>query len=250
VGHAEIRLRTSNGGDSWIIEHTGTDYEYLQVYFYDENIGWILGTSGYWTGNPSVILYTDNNGVPVELVSFNAEVENNNVLLSWITATEINNLGFEVERKTDNEDWRTIGFVEGKGTTTEIQNYYYTDDLFGVTASKFYYRLKQIDYDGTFEYSEIIEMEVGIPTEFSLEQNYPNPFNPTTKINFQIPELCFVTLKVYDVLGSEIATLVNGEKAIGTYELTWYAEQFPSGIYFYKLQSGPFVETKKMILLK
>jgi len=121
VGHAEIRLRTSNGGDSWIIEHTGTDYEYLQVYFYDENIGWILGTSGYGTGNPSVILYTDNNGLPVELVSFNAEVENNNVLLSWITATEINNLGFEVERKTDNEDWRTIGFVEGKGTTTEIQ---------------------------------------------------------------------------------------------------------------------------------
>ncbi len=110
--------------------------------------------------------------------------------------------------------------------------------------------LKQIDYDGSFEFSDEIEIEVSIPIEYSLSQNFPNPFNPATTIKYQIPELSFVTIKVYDVLGSEIETLVNEENQFGIYEITWYAENLPSGVYFYRLQADSFVETKKMVLMK
>ncbi|MCH7964551.1 MAG: lamin tail domain-containing protein [Bacteroidetes bacterium] len=115
---------------------------------------------------------------------------------------------------------------------------------------KYSYRLKQIDYNGTFEYSKIIEIDVDAPLEFELSQNFPNPFNPSTKINYQIPKLSLVTLKVYDVLGNEVATLVNEEKSAGNYEVEFNATTLPSGIYFYKLQAGSFVETKKMVLMK
>jgi len=105
-------------------------------------------------------------------------------------------------------------------------------------------------YDGSFEYSEIVEVEIGIPTEFSLAQNYPNPFNPTTTIKYQIPEVSFVTLRIYDVLGNEIATLVNEQKPADSYEVEFNASNLPSGIYFYRIQVGSFVETKKMVLMK
>ncbi|MBT8379041.1 MAG: T9SS type A sorting domain-containing protein [Ignavibacteria bacterium] len=143
-----------------------------------------------------------------------------------------------------------IGFVEGNGTTTEIQNYIFIDNLFEVEPGLLYYRLKQVDFDGSFEYSDAVEVEVTIINEFKLLQNYPNPFNPTTKIEYQIPKLSFVTIKVYDVLGNEIATLVNNEKQAGSYEISWYSENLPSGVYFYRLQAGNFIDTKKMILLK
>jgi len=190
--------------------------------------------------------------IPVELVSFNADVSNNFVKLNWLTITEKNNYGFEIERSknsTDKSDnWEKIGFVKGKGTTTEIQSYAFNDEY--LPAGKYSYRLKQIDFDGTTSYSNIIEVDIDLPNAFSLEQNYPNPFNPSTTINYQIPELSFVTLKVYDVLGSEVATLVNKELPVGNYEIEFDATTLPSGIYFYRLQAGSFVETKKMVLMK
>ena len=186
--------------------------------------------------------------VPVELTSFSANVVNGGVVLSWTTATEINNSGFQVERSKDNESFKQITFVPGFGTTTEPKSYSYTDN--SVNSGTYYYRLTQIDLNGGYSYSEVLEVNFGLPTEFALEQNYPNPFNPTTTISYSIQELSFVTLKIYDVLGSEVAILVNNKKPAGNYEVEFDATGLPSGTYFYRIQAGNFVETKKMILLK
>jgi hypothetical protein len=193
--------------------------------------------------------------VPVELVSFSATKDEKDIVLNWSTATELNNLGFEVERSTDNQIFGRIGFVEGKGTTTENQEYSFRDNTL-TSEGKYFYRLKQVDHDGIFTYSEVIEVEYNwLPSEFSLSRNYPNPFNPSTKIIFTIPrdvrgKTIEVSLKVYDLLGNEIATLVNEEKPAGTYEVEFDGNGLPSGVYFYSLYAGNFLSTKKMILLK
>jgi hypothetical protein len=187
--------------------------------------------------------------VPVELISFSSSVEGNVVNLSWLTATELNNLGFEIERGSNETDWRTIGFIEGKGTTSEPQQYSYIDKLTGIESTKLYYRLKQIDFDGSFEYSNTIEVEIA-PSVFSLSQNYPNPFNPNTTIKYSIPLSSNVVIKVFNVLGDEVTTLVDEQKQAGTYELTFNAENLSSGVYFYQLKAGTFIETKRMILIK
>ncbi len=186
--------------------------------------------------------------IPVELVSFTALVVDNGILLSWSTATETNNAGFTIERGTDSENFSDIGFIAGKGTTTETQIYSYLDN--SVKTGKYYYRLKQTDYDGTFKYLNVVSAEVGLPTKFVLEQNYPNPFNPTTKISWQTPVAGWQTLKIYDALGNEVTTLVNEFKEAGVHELEFDASNLASGIYLYKLTAGNFVQTKKMILNK
>ena len=191
--------------------------------------------------------------IPVELTSFTADVSENDVLVEWITATETNNQGFEIQRRDYGNEFAAIGFVEGNGTTTQTHSYSYTDK--NLNGGKYYYRLKQIDFDGSYEYSNVIEVSVNIPTVFSLEQNYPNPFNPATIIKYSIPENSYVTLKIYDILGDEIETLVNEEKPAGTYELEFNSHSsdvrnLTSGVYFYQLKAGSFVETKKMVLLK
>jgi hypothetical protein len=192
--------------------------------------------------------------IPVELVSFNASVNNNSVMLNWITASELNNSGFEIEKQIGSKQsaisnfWERIGFVEGNGTTTEINYYSFIDEE--VSAGKYFYRLKQIDFDGTFEYSDIIEVEVNIPTEFSLLQNYPNPFNPSTKIDYSIPSDGFVSLTIYNTIGQEVSTLVSEQQTAGNYSIGFSGEKLPSGLYFYSLRSGDFSETKKMLLLK
>ncbi|RPI63015.1 MAG: T9SS C-terminal target domain-containing protein [Ignavibacteriales bacterium] len=187
--------------------------------------------------------------IPVELVSFNASLNQSNVSLSWTTATELNNRGFSVQRKVENK-WQDVGFVEGNGTTTEINSYSYIDDISSIESfGKIYYRLKQIDYDGSFSMSsEVLVMMT--PAEYKLSQNYPNPFNPVTRINFQLPYASNVTLKIYDVVGSEVATLVNEIKAAGNYNFDFNASSLASGVYYYKLQAGDFVQNKKMILMK
>jgi hypothetical protein len=202
--------------------------------------------------------------IPVELSSFTAIVKENDIQLFWTTVTEINNRGFEIEKINDSkskiiQDWEMIGFVPGYGTSTEPKSYSFVDK--DVTTGKHKYRLKQIDFDGSFEYSEIIETEVIQKLNYLLEQNYPNPFNPVTSISYTIPDFslsksegCFVTLKVFDVLGNEIVTLVNEEKAPGTYEVNFQSlvnnNQLASGIYYYQLKAGEFIQTKKMILLR
>ena len=199
--------------------------------------------------------------VPVELTSFTTSVNKNDVLLSWSTATETNNQGFEIERaslnpqsKIENPQWLKIGYVPGYGTSTEKHTYTFVDEI--LKEGKYQYRLKQIDFDGTSNYSATVEIEINSPVQFSLEQNYPNPFNSSTKIKFTVPvtlsevEGSLVTLKVFDVLGNEVATLVNEEKTSGSYEVEYNTVGLSSGVYFYKLQVGNLVETKKMLLLK
>jgi len=195
--------------------------------------------------------------LPVELLTFSASLLNGNVNLTWISTSETNNQGFEILRfAQDDIDWSKIGFVEGRGTTTEPQFYSFTDE--SLQPGKYQYRLKQIDFDGSFEYSKVVEVTVQESTKFSLFQNYPNPFNPTTKIKYEIPNvetrhassLQFIALKVYDILGNEVASLVNEEKQPGFYEVEFNAKELSSGIYYYQLNTGTFIQTKKMILLK
>lgn len=191
--------------------------------------------------------------VPVELVSFTASVSrlstDNFVELSWATATELNNHGFFIERKTAESDWLNLGFVKGNGTTTETNFYSYTDTK--VPTGSYYYRLKQVDFNGTFQFFELSDVvNVITLSTYYLSQNYPNPFNPSTKIAWQLKNDGLVTLKVYDQLGKEVATLVNEEKPAGSYEIEFNASSLASGVYYYKLTAGNFVETRKMILMK
>jgi hypothetical protein len=170
--------------------------------------------------------------------------------LQWSTATETNNSGFNIERKSSLSDWETIGFVTGFGTTTEPRSYSYNDAY--LNAGSYVYRLKQVDYDGSFEYSDIVEVVTNSPVEYTLDQNYPNPFNPATKIRFTISELRFAILKVYDVLGNEIAILVNEELPAGEYEVEFDASLYnlSSGFYFVRMEAGSFTTTRKITLMK
>jgi hypothetical protein len=187
--------------------------------------------------------------VPVELTSFTANVNNlGQVVLNWETATEVNNQGFEIERRTESSEYRTVGFVEGNGTISEPRSYNYTD----ITAENGinYYRLKQIDFNGTYEYSSEIEVDVNGPLTFDLAQNYPNPFNPSTNIKYSVPESGNVKLSVFNTVGEEVAILVDGFSESGFFEVSFNASSLPSGVYLYKLQSANSVQTKKMMLLK
>ena len=186
--------------------------------------------------------------IPVEFTSFTASAKGKEVTLNWSTATELNNQGFEVQRKFGGNDFVTIGLVKGNGTTTSPNNYTYVDKL--VDAGKYFYRLKQIDYGGKYEYSQEVEVNWSPFTTYKLEQNYPNPFNPTTTIGFGIPEKGNVRISVLNILGEEIKVLLNEEKEAGYHSTEFNASDLPSGVYFYKLQAGNFVETKKMILLR
>jgi len=186
--------------------------------------------------------------IPVELTSFTASVNSNNVFLNWRTATETNNKGFEVQRKTLNSDWTNISFINGQGTTTRSHQYSYTDR--NLEAGNYFYRLKQIDFNGSFEYSNIVTANVFTADKFELAQNYPNPFNPSTKIEYSIPSDGNVILSVYNVLGQKVSSLINGFIKAGTYTINFNASNLNSGLYFYKLESGNFTSVKKMMLLK
>ena len=185
--------------------------------------------------------------VPVELASFKANASEGLVELSWLTSTETNNRGFEVQRSNGGE-FETIAFIEGHGTTTETHTYSYSDQ--NVNAGSYSYRLKQIDFDGTFEYSKVIEVEVPVLKEFALDQNYPNPFNPSTTIKFSLPEASDVTLTIYNTLGQKITELVNAKLEAGRYSYEWNAQNVVTGMYIYELRTNNFVSVKKMVLLK
>jgi len=192
--------------------------------------------------------YTIQDIVPVELSSFSAVLINNSVRLSWVTESELNNQGFSVERKTGNSGWISIQFVQGSGTTSS-RNYYELIDTDIIPNHTYYYRLKQIDFNGSLEYSPVVLVEVGIPNKFYLSQNYPNPFNPTTRIDYTLPEKQMVRLGVYNMLGELITELVNEEKQAGSYSVTFNASNLPSGVYIYRLQTPAFVQNRKMIFL-
>jgi hypothetical protein len=186
--------------------------------------------------------------IPVELTSFTASVIDNQVQLNWSTATEVNNSGFEVERKAGAGSFEKVGFIPGFGTTTEVRSYSFVDQKVGVGS--YSYRLKQMDFDGTFAYSSEVNVEVNPPLVFALEQNYPNPFNPATTIKFSIPQDGFVNLSVYNLLGEKVATLVNSNQKAGRYEINFDANTFASGVYFYSIEAGSYKSVKKMLLMK
>jgi len=192
----------------------------------------------------------DAGSLPVELSSFNVAIRNGLVDLKWETKTEINNYGFEVERKSSTADWSKIGFVEGHGTSNSPKYYSYSDKPVG--TGKFSYRLKQIDNDGQFEYSPVVEVLVdNLPNGFVLEQNYPNPFNPETSIRFALKEDTKATLKVFNTMGEEVMTLFDGIAEAGRYyDVKFSGNDLSSGFYIYKLVAGDHVSVKKMLLMK
>ncbi len=191
-----------------------------------------------------------DNPIPVELVSFKAEANESVVTLVWETATETNNSGFAIERRSETGDFSRVAFIEGAGTTSEKNYYTYTDNI--PVQGKSYYRLKQIDFDGSYMLSNVIEVETNQLTKFNLYANYPNPFNPETVINYEIPQDGIVSLKVYDILGNEIATLVEENQKGGKHSVSFNTSSYnlSSGVYIYKLQADKFTSVKKMILSK
>jgi hypothetical protein len=191
--------------------------------------------------------------MPVELVSFIAETNKDIVNLSWKTATEIENAGFDIERSkvksqtSDNFEWENIGFVKGSGNSNSLKEYSFQDksSKFG----KYQYRLKQINTDGTFEYSKVVEVVVNRPLNL-FAKNYPNPFNPTTKIVFELPVNSNVNLSIYNLIGQKVATLVDEQLEPGVFERNFNADNMPSGIYIYVLKTGTTSITSKMLLMK
>ena len=199
--------------------------------------------------------------IPIQLASFTATPTSEGyVLLEWMTLSETNNYGFEVQRRPESEpQYETLAnsFIPGHGTTLEPHYYSYTDNT--VTLGQWWYRLKQIDLDGTIHYTDGIQVDVltnvegeeqPLPTAFALEQNYPNPFNPSTQIQFALSKESHVKLEIYNALGERIATLVDETRQVGYYSERFDASNLASGLYFYRIQAGDFVDTKKLLLLK
>jgi hypothetical protein len=196
--------------------------------------------------------YSAVGSLPVELTSFTAKQSVSGVELRWATATEVSNFGFEIERaylnkQTNQTIWEKIGFISGHGNSNSPNNYSFIDNK--PLSGKSQYRLKQIDKDGAFQYTKTVEV-VSVILKYNLAQNYPNPFNPTTVITYSIPASSNVVINVYNVIGELIKTLVNQYQEAGIYKVNFDAGGLSNGIYFYKIQSGNFVEIKKMLLLK
>jgi len=191
--------------------------------------------------------------LPVELTTFTVNISDSKVTLNWQTSTEVNNYGFEIERseklQVKSGKWEVIGFVHGNGNSNSPKEYCFTDHE--ATFGSYAYRLKQLDNEGTFKYSETVEVTVGqVPNDYSLNQNFPNPFNPSTTITYVIPKTSFVRISVYDILGKELKVVVNAEKNPGHYAIIFNAKELAGGIYYYSIKAGEFSQSKKMILLK
>jgi hypothetical protein len=205
----------------------------------------------------SNVNFTIEDFVPVELTAFFALNTANGILLKWTTASESNNSGFMIERSSSLtspvQEWNELGFVHGKGTTLEISDYEYTDNV--SRPGKYYYRLKQIDFDGTFTYSNIVESEISGPDVINLSQNYPNPFNPSTVIKFSLPVDSYVKIELFNSLGEKVDELTNREYSIGNHEINFDASKLSNGVYYYTINANgndgnSFVSTKKMVLMK
>jgi hypothetical protein len=239
-----------------------TTFELLAVYGGDaflsaNTLPEIAGQSGNNLGtNPAFNVvsgnqHTTDQAMPVELTSLTATSIGYGIALSWKTATETNNHGFEVERKQSGASaWTTLGFTKGQGTTNSANNYSYVDNA--ASTGKYEYRLKQIDRDGKFTYSSSVEATLGLsPASVELSGNYPNPFNPSTSISFTLGSTGRASLKVFDLLGKEVATVAEGTFNAGELNtFTFNAENLTSGVYYYRLQSNSTVETRKMVLMK
>ncbi|MFH0735273.1 MAG: T9SS type A sorting domain-containing protein [bacterium] len=232
-----------------------TDLSLIQkITFSGTDINFLLTDASTQTKTLSTInkiTFSSTDGgspLPVELINFNATINGDKVILNWATAAEVSNFGFEIEKAKVSDRFVKIGFVDGGGNSNSPKDYSFTE--IQNETGVFNYRLKQIDNDGKFQYSNIVEVTIGIPTQYELKQNYPNPFNPTTKIVYNIPNDGLVTLKVYDILGNEIISLVNENQKAGIYEMNFDGNKLASGIYICKMNSGNYTNSIKMLLLK
>jgi photosystem II stability/assembly factor-like uncharacterized protein len=244
--------RSTNAGVNWMREGVGMPFVPVMDFDYVDfgNAQRVLRAA---THGRSIYETFDLTVVPVELTNFTAIAQNKFVELKWTTATEINNLGFEVQRSVANSEFVTVGFVEGYGTTTEEHHYSFKDK----DASGFLqYRLKQVDFDGSYEYSDIVEVEAFGSISYELAQNYPNPFNPITNISYILPTESQVKLSIYNQLGELVETIVNEKLNAGKYDALWNATNYPSGVYIYTLDvfningNKQTKISKKMILMK
>jgi photosystem II stability/assembly factor-like uncharacterized protein len=240
---------STDNGSHWVSNNSGLTNTNIRSLAFDY-FGNVY--AGAFTSGDDGGLWKSIAILPVELSSFTAYVIGNAVKLSWETKTEVNNYGFELERSkmfdAKSETWEKIGFINGNGNSNSPKSYFYEDK--NVTAGKYSYRLKQIDNDGQFEYSKIIEVNLSLPVKFELSQNYPNPFNPVTTIRFSLPQSGNVKLTVFNILGEEVTQLVNGFKEAGVHAINFNAENFNSGLFIYKMEANGFVQSRKMLLVK
>ena len=220
-------FRSTDNGDNWTQLSQGLT---------NSDVFSLSGNSdGYIYAGTANGVFRSVNPLPVELSSFTLKQMADKIQLNWVTKTEVNNYGFNVERRINEGEWNSIGFVEGHGNSNSPKEYGYSDkDLFA-GGSKFQYRLKQVDTDGQFEYSDVVEVEV-VPTQFELSQNYPNPFNPSTTIRFSLPQVSQIKLTLYNMIGEQVATLAEGTYETGNHKITFDASNLSSGTYIYREQ--------------
>jgi len=247
-----INVRLNTGYESAALN------DLTMITFDGTNINFVLssGTTSRAHTNVEIMEFTttaSDVSLPVELVSFSASQENNMVILSWETDSEVENFGFEIERAYSGSDaWKRLGFVEGNGSVTRTSNYTFSDKSLS-KQSNVKYRLKQIDYDGSYEYSaavSIVYNENLLPERDKLYSNYPNPFNPLTSIRYEITRGTYVRLTIYDTTGKEVAELVNKRHGPGSYEVSFDGGQLTSGVYIGKIRSNEYSQIIKILLVK
>ncbi len=234
AGDIELTIVDPFGGV--VFEHHYSDGEQVS-----------LSKTGYSFGRYFLQLTYTPPPVPVELTNFSSQICDQGIELNWSTATESNNARFEVERSSDKIQFNLTGSVDGAGTTTEPKNYSFIDilPLPGIN----YYRLKQIDFSGDYQFSDIIEADF-TSLEFALEQNYPNPFNPSTSIKYQLPEKTHVKVEVFNMLGQSVKILADEVKPAGYYETEFTPVNLASGVYICNIKAGKFDQSVKMVYMK
>jgi photosystem II stability/assembly factor-like uncharacterized protein len=242
------KYMTNDGGNSWIDITGEVPYSFNSFKAPTNKLGFACGGTGL------ILRYDDTTYVPVELISFSAQKAGGSIIITWTTASEMNNFGFEIERKTVNTDWLSIGFIKGGGTTTEFSNYSFVDSI--VTPGVNYYRLKQVDYNGTYKYYGPISINTGEVNNYNVYQNYPNPFNSLTKIRFLLPTESYVKIMMYNALGELTEILLNETKGGGYHEIIWNAKDYTSGVYLLVFEALTdknlisYRSTKKLLLIK
>jgi photosystem II stability/assembly factor-like uncharacterized protein len=250
AGRFGLVMITSDGGETWIDQTKIIARELKAVSIISSSEASAVQASAVAVGSNGAIIRCNSIGIiPVDLLSLKIQVSSNSAEIKWNTLTETNNWGFEIERKFEDYGWSNRGFVKGNGSTTQLQEYSFSEELY--KSGKYSYRLKQIDLNGSYKYSETVDLNfILVPADHSLSQNYPNPFNPSTTIKYSLPAQGKVKIIIYNALGREITKIADEEKPAGEYEIKWNASSYPSGVYFLRMQAGEFSETRKLILMK
>ena len=235
-------------GESWRSIDEGATFTEISIPSAGYQVVVVDSITQYAAQSGGFYKLESENFIPVEFASFTASTNNYQIMLIWITSSELNNRGFEIEQSFDNESFTKLGFIAGSGSTTEQRNYSYTVN--NAPAGLQYYRLKQIDYSGSYEYSPIVEIDGPLPVEFVLNQNHPNPFNPSTSITFSLPVESDVLVSLYNMLGQKVVDITNSQFQAGTHKVDFVAEKgFPVELTF-TLSRQPVPMVKILLKLK